>query len=285
MRILIYILLFFSGNLLSQTTFYIPYKCGYSDPAGLTLIESQYDTVSLFNKGFAVVGIENQFGLINTDGDLILPIKFDEVNSYNEANEFIKARIRNKWKYYNTKGRSIKVRAITSAVLYDCVSSSYVTGGMAALYLHESNGKYGFVKYLCNNIKADSCKVLQNPRYSNYLELDGRHLALENENGWNIYDYKGQLVQKHNISSIKEKPIGRRGNQFYRFEIDNKFGLISANGKIVVEPRYDSIDEQPGAFYLKSKEWYWSKKELFLVTTSNDYFYIDEDGHEYRCEG
>jgi hypothetical protein len=268
-------------------TNYVPYRCGnkwgYMDRSGLKIIEAKYDSVSLFNKGFAVVGLKNRFGLIDTNGVLILPLKFEEVNGYNDENDFVRARKKNKWNYYNKNGQKIRVRKTqTATVLYDCVSRGF-SSGMAHIYLHESNGKYGFVKYLCNNIEEDSCKILQEPIYTDFLEIGWDYLALEGNNGWNLYDYGGELIRDLKITSIKKQPIGRRGNQFYLFDIDSKYGLLNTEGEVIVEPKYDSITERKEDFYLQSMEWYWSTEELFLVTIANDYFYIDQNGIEYRC--
>src|SRR5690606_8849541 len=104
----------------------------------------------------------------------------------------------------------------------------------------ESNGKYGFVKYLCNNIEEDSCRILQKPTYTDYLEVGSDYLALEDNNGWNLYGYGGELIKDLRITNIKKEPLGRRGNKFYLFDIDNKYGLLSTEGEIIVEPKYDS---------------------------------------------
>lgn len=287
MKNILYILLLFSCELFAQMTSYVPYRCGdkwgFLDRSGLRVVEAKYDTVSLFNEGFAVVGLKNRFGLIDTNGVFVLPLKFEEVKGYDDENDFVKARKNDKWNYFNKKGQKIRVRKIQRSVLYDCVSIS-VSSGMAYLYLHESNGKYGFVKYLCNNVEEDSCRILQKPLYTDYVEVGRDYLALEDNNGWNLYGYEGELIKDLRITNIKKEPLGRRGNKFYLFDIDNKYGLLSTEGEIIVEPKYDSISERKDDFYSQSKEWYWSSEELFLVTIANDYFYIDQNGMEYRCK-
>jgi hypothetical protein len=268
-------------------TNYVPYKCdgqwGYIDRLGLNVIEPEYDSVALFNEGLAVVERNNKFGLIDTNGILVLPIQFEIVYAYDKENEFVKTRKNSEWKYFDRNGQMIKVDTIRMSWLYDCVSST-ISSGLAHVYLYESNGKIGFVKYLCNNINEDTCRVLQELLYTDFLEIGWDYILLKDDNDWNLYNYEGELLKALNIDNVQKKPIGRAGNEFYLFEFDRKYGLMNIEGEIIVETKYDSITQLKEGFYLQSKEWYWSKEELLLVKVDNDYFYIDQNGIEYRCK-
>lgn len=286
MKTLLFILLLLSCDIYSQMTNYIPYRCngkwGYSNRSRIEIIEAQYDTVTLFSGGFAIVGLNNRYGLINEANELIMPIKFDEIVSYNEENDFIKARENSKWSYWNTRGRRIKVKHIKSTVFYDCIQIGYKRG-MAEVYLHERNGKFGFVKYICDDLNDDSCKILLESKFLNYQEIGSNYLALEDENGWSIFNYSGEIIHDYNFDNVYPQQIGRRGNQFYLIANNSKYGLINTNGEIVLEPKYDSIKEPGENFYFLSKDWYWSAEELFMVTIGMEYFYVSKDVNEYRC--
>ncbi|HRQ29654.1 MAG TPA: WG repeat-containing protein, partial [Saprospiraceae bacterium] len=116
-----------------------------------------------------------------------------------------------------------------------------------------------------------------------YQEIGSNYLALEDEKGWSIFDYSGEIIHDYNFENVYPKQMGRQGNQFYLITNNSKYGLINTKGEIVLVPKYDSIKEQSENFYMLSKDWYWSSEALFMVTLGMEYFYVNKDGNEYRC--
>ncbi|MFI3321868.1 MAG: WG repeat-containing protein [Rikenellaceae bacterium] len=78
---------------------YIPYKegrkYGFKNPVGDILINAEYTTVSRFNHNMAKVSKEVErvakYGLINQNGEVVIPISCNEISEYNS--EFLIARV------------------------------------------------------------------------------------------------------------------------------------------------------------------------------------------------
>jgi hypothetical protein len=62
----------------------------FCDSAGNPKIDAQFDYAEPFSSGFAIVGNKNKKGVIDVDGNIIVPLKFRTVvckSFYNEANK------------------------------------------------------------------------------------------------------------------------------------------------------------------------------------------------------
>jgi len=95
----------------------------------------EYDQVLNFIRGFALVKLNNKWGIINENGKEIIPPKYDDVNVF--SNGFAQVKLNNKWGFVDINGREI------TDIKYDSVDNfKYGYSGV------KLNGKWGIINEL-----------------------------------------------------------------------------------------------------------------------------------------
>ncbi len=84
-------------NAQSRNTLYVPYnlnhKWGFADTNGALLIKPVFDSVGLFNKGYACAYKREKVGMINTKGKWIVPAKYKFVEVLDKQNRLFEVTI------------------------------------------------------------------------------------------------------------------------------------------------------------------------------------------------
>lgn len=77
-----------------------------TQPSKPTFRNGYYDATGFFNKGYAVVSKGNKMGIIDQEGNVVVPIKYDFVNQPAENGLVL---VRNNWKYgyVNLEGKEV----------------------------------------------------------------------------------------------------------------------------------------------------------------------------------
>ena len=89
----------------------IPYrkgdKWGYCDKKKGIIIDCMYDGASPFFNGRACVKINDKVGVIDREGNEIIPCRFDEAVFSVQHKELVRVRSNEKWGFFDLTGRQI----------------------------------------------------------------------------------------------------------------------------------------------------------------------------------
>jgi hypothetical protein len=62
-------------------------------------------SIDVFKAGFAVVSVEGKYGLIDLEGNLVVPCEYEQLQGVSEG--VAAARVKNRWGFVDTKGREV----------------------------------------------------------------------------------------------------------------------------------------------------------------------------------
>jgi hypothetical protein len=80
---------------------------GFINTKGEIIIESQFDYVEKFKQGFAVIVKDNKYGFINTQGKVVITPQFDDASSFTEGLAYVKDHKNKKYGFINSQGKFI----------------------------------------------------------------------------------------------------------------------------------------------------------------------------------
>ncbi len=186
-----------------------------------------YDDVFVLND-FFVVKQNELFGLLMKDGKLNGTIKYDSINKIGSNNSAIIAiKLNDKWGFVH----HLKVLYGIKDEIFKYSTYQQLTDNND-LILVRSNGKIGFVNRKGRELFA--------PIYNEY-KMDGKdRIFLASNSGWGIYT----LEYGTGISNNQYRSIERFVNtDYYKIEINNKFGVLTQYGNELVQPQFDKIFE------------------------------------------
>ena len=111
---------------------------GFVNTEGTVVIPLKYDWVGeYFIEGLAKVKLDYQWGFINEQGDEVVPLEYEEVEYFREG--LASVRLNDKWGLINKQG------TVVIPLKYDEIGSSFFKG-LASVQLEEWGViKYGFV--------------------------------------------------------------------------------------------------------------------------------------------
>lgn len=220
-------------------------KRGIVDKKGLVIIPPIYDDIDPFYesdlKNFIKVKIDEKFGIINLQGDIIVPVKFEWIGEENGFFKVLTSSDNRKFGLYDKDGK------IIAEPVYNWITHSLTTNSKLIILERDSNS-YNFLdqnnKLILKENVSSYGYVLDENRLLNFYKNKGRELiyvkdklgkfGVLNESSEKlvvplIYD---QIIQsfessKHTYFSVKK---------------GNKFGLINEINEIVIPISYDNIN-------------------------------------------
>lgn len=180
-----------------------------------------------FHKGELGIAVKNnKYGFINLDGEIIIPLIYD--NAFPFFNEIASVKIEDRWFYINKKNELIKIPFHTTdyhsslesrIIIYDTLKSSTIK--------KFNNTTFSIIEYL-NNIKIQKYKR-----------------KLYDLNSKKIYDFN----EYEDISGLYI-------NGYMRVYNNKKFGALNIDNKNNIPVEYDEISEyQNGYFLVKKGKW------------------------------
>lgn len=125
------------------TVIVLPVSAQYQEPElspeAKAAIE-KYDSRTIFIGGFSKVSLNGKYGLINTNGEEIVPCKYDYVSYFHE--NMVEVRLNGKYGFFDIHGKEVV------PCKYDCVWS-YNNGTAKVVYKGclgqiDANGKYTY---------------------------------------------------------------------------------------------------------------------------------------------
>lgn len=200
------------------------------------LFPLELDNQPWFHDGFAFAFNNGKTGLINTQGDIVLPFKYDfeECCPFHEGVAGV--RKHNKWGYINSQGE------VSIPFIFDDVTD--FSGSHAVVM---KNGKLGFINQQGNTIIPFEYESLngfmvkegfqgQPYIWSDEMNTFGDLIIAEKDLQWGILNRQGTIVLPFEYDGIMKIT-----NDLYFASKNGKHGIIDNYGNIVVPFKYDYL--------------------------------------------
>lgn len=213
------------------------------------ILPCEYDTEFNLNPkypGLIYVLKNGKSGLIDTTGKIIIPCKYDKINSLSKG----------RLTYMNNKKMGIDSEngKVIIPAEYDWLSEAYITGKVVV----KNDNKFGVLdsdgKIICPIIS------ITEPKFDTEKQL----FLVCNESGGILLDNEGKQIAQ--IAGLTE--IETFQNDLARVKKGNLFGFIDNKGKTVVPCIYESLDN------------FSEKNQLAKAKRNNLFGFIDKQGVE-----
>ncbi len=190
-------------------------KYGYIDSKGSIVIKPQFDEVSSFRNGLAVVAKESKFGVINKKNELIVDFNYDEILDFQEDRAIV---IKNE--NYNLIDRTGReVSTISFKDLFNFSKNIYI-GLKDTIYL--------FLDKNLNEISNLKCQQIGDLK-------EGYSIVQVN-------DFYGVIDSNLNVKiNFEYEDIQRFDHAIFVYTTNGKKGLIRIDGNKITEAIYDEI--------------------------------------------
>jgi hypothetical protein len=207
------------------------HKYAFVDKSGKEIILLNYDKVSSFSEGLAVVIQNNKSGFIDKTGKEVIPIKYDKVSDFSDG--LSKVILDGKLGCIDKTGREV------IPIKYSAWFSKEFSEGVLPVSF---DGKYGYVDKYGNEIT---------PIKYDYVEEFSEGLAaVKLDKKWGYIDKSGKV-----IIPLKYDVADPFKNGFATIKIFNKSeqkdlnvakasaktGLINKDGETILSPKYTFI--------------------------------------------
>jgi hypothetical protein len=202
----------------------------------------EYDVTNTAENGIRIVRKGNAYGVIDGEGNAIIPIKYAGLNFLNWSNKGTISKIqykdsKEKWGVMSTKGEVIL------AAKYDYPLNSW---DVNSEFITNLNRKFGILSNDFKQVvefKYDGIRFLRNDAGvgNNY----GFEITQNNKKGFINRQFKE--VIKPEYQQIEDK------GRFFTVQQNDKYGFVNPEGKKITEPLFDEKGDFYGAFIILSK--------------------------------
>jgi len=270
-------------------------KYGFINTHGEVIIKIEYDYVSSFINGLALVIKDEKKGFINTKGEVIGKIKYDEIRSYSEGFALVKKD--SKWGIINAKGEVIgkieyehiddsfseglfQVRKdkkkgfintkgeVVGKIEYDEIS--FVSEGFIGV---KKDGKWGYI-----NIKGEVIVKIEYDEID-YYGFKENLVRVRKDGKWGFFNTKGEVIGKMEYNNSGS--FGFFGKGIALVIKDGKKGFINTKGEVIVKIEYDNITHFSESLVRVSKD----KKTGLINTKGEVILKIEYDEISFVSEG
>ena len=263
---------------------------GYVNSKGKVVIKGQFSEANPFSdNGLALVSVDGHYGYINTEGKFVINPMYSQARSFSDDSDIVLVKKNNKCGYINSKGEEVIPCQFEEAYSF--------SNGLALVGV---GGKYGFInekgKFVINPA-YDYAESFVNNKLTVVGKLYGANLvyAFISTDGELITDFmlEEAYVSEdyvitydgtyYGLCDLKLVPLFKTNYQIAGFPINldsfknlgdklipfrnletYKYGYLNTAGQIVIEAKYDVIDN----FY----------NGLAMVKFNNKYGFINKEG-------
>jgi hypothetical protein len=187
---------------------------GIINKKGEYIIKPEYDEMSEFSDGLAAVKKDSLWGFIDTTGNLTIPYAFSDAWSFSDKLALVEKD--NKWGFINTAGSFVIPAKYQRAYIHDNGTMMYTVDSVGTL----------MITLTCKNgkkiIKKDFEFFEQKPNY-----FGGNY--------WGYTDKKGN----NQLTADSSDCIDEFENGMARIIVNQKWGYINAEDKLIINPEYD----------------------------------------------
>lgn len=204
------------------------YKFGAINTNGMIEIQPEYDYLSRFSEGLAVVEINKKQGFINKTGTIIIQPEYQRAENFTGSLAAVKKD--GKWGFINKRGK------LLISFVYDNVQA--FSEGYAAVC---QSGKWGYI----NNKGEEVIPIkFEEASYNSKRIFSNGLAAFSKNNRWGFIDKNGTVIVEPKYTEVE--PFA---NELARVTIANEYeetnSYIDTTGKTIwsrKEERYAAID-------------------------------------------
>ncbi|MBR0464135.1 MAG: WG repeat-containing protein [Clostridia bacterium] len=217
--------------------------CGYVDGSGRWAIVPQFTYASYFSGGYATVMLLGYEGLIDRQGRLLLPIKYDAVSMpYTDSPTVAAARKGDRLTVYDlsTMESLYEIEGVDYSWFGDCADVLIAScGDEVRAYTREG-------RLICTASDSVELTILSDDRYCSVdfsdmsfelRDFDGNLLMSDTGYIYPVYDGKGAVGFTLYQSETIESTYGHVGLDGRKA----REGLYDLDGNEILPPKYDSI--------------------------------------------
>lgn len=168
---------------------------------GKQVLSPQLDKTLRFQSGFAVVKSEELFGVINSEGKVVIPAEYSYIpSSYSFSSPLEK---NNTWVYHSKEGKIIASGFSTALPFYN---------GLAKV---SKNGKFGFINQEGKEVIPIEYEAVGKPEEG--------FVAVKKDNKWGFVDFNNQIKHEFVFDDFDEAQ--------YKIYFTEGLCLVNKNGK------------------------------------------------------
>ena len=244
------------------------------DKTGKMLFDAEYEYIGSFENGMALIVKDKKVGVTNNKGQLIITPQYERLSI---ENGIIRARKDGKWGIVSTQNKPLLP-----------FEYQYISTFSENIAIIRKNNLWGFLSNQNNtpkvilepSIKADFINEVRNGMAKvssgRYIEEDGygNKNAYYKQNG--IIKTDGAWILEQKYSFIEDEIFEANtseNKELVLIEQNGKVGYADKAGKIIVEPRYDAVQDN-------FSEVYYAKKGISEVKNNRKIGYINHEGKE-----
>jgi len=229
-------------HLKTNTNFFrilIKNKWGLVNKQGQILIPPKYDQVKAFYDHFVIVLNKNKWGILNTNGEVILPMQYNYIERILEHPAYQPS----KW-FKAKKGNQLFIVDSIGSIIPSEFESirSHINGR----FIVKNKGEFTLANILSKKTASfhfDEIVDIRNPG-----PIPEEALMIKKKSHWTLIDFQGN----HRLQTLPDT-IVRLNNHLYVSHLQKKRGLIYKNGKEIITPQFDSIYTVREGFILADK--------------------------------
>jgi len=228
-----------------------------------------------FNEGLAPVLINNSWGFMDVDGNIVIEPKFKvlvenwgDVPYFSNGSTVVMESATELVGYINTKGELFLpynyitafnfsenkaiVRIENDICIIDKEGNILAKNIVALNGYHSkfSDGLLGAQKEFASGYKDKTGNFVIEPAYDEIRDFSEGMAAVQKDYKWGFIDKSGTLKVPFQFTN---EPKSFSDGRAFVLGTDNKWGIIDTDGKILVEPKYNQVFSFSGGFAVVSE--------------------------------
>lgn len=222
-------------------------KCGLIDKNFKLVIDYQNNIIEDVTNGLIVVNNGNgKEGVINLKNETVVDMKYDQIMGIKDG--IIPVEEGNKWGLFNEKGE------VVTNCQYDWIGD--ISEGLIPV---RKNNREGFIN--------EKGKVIIDFKYDGVGSFYDNLATVCINNKWGYINKKGKIIVPCKFANISDFSEGVATVE----ASDGKWGVINSNGKCIVKPQYEYIEPCEHGLMLAGDKG-------CAVFPESDQFYITKTG-------
>ena len=237
---------------------------GYADFAGQWIVEPIYSKVSPFVGGKAIVQRGVLCGVIDCEGNVVLQCKYEKLTNFREGKVW--AMEKGQWGLIGAKGQIFQTPQFSDIYPIDNTVFTWVKkNNLWGLFSEDQNKFICQPQYKIAQVMSMTASLVQtdknygviNHANCNYLipaemtrvkKVNVTTILFEKNNFWGVFTTEGKIVLNPEFDSIMTKEDTKE--ELLMVKKGTKYGLYGVRGKKILPVEYDEIGEYSGIYFL-----------------------------------
>lgn len=202
-------------------------RYGYVNTTGQPITPLQFAEAEPFSLGTAVVNLEGKWGLIDTQGNYIVPPEMTLIRPFTDTNPITQLPTLLFFKEQQSGLMDKKGKILIQTPFEEIVPYS------PDLLLVKSNQLWGFINY--------QGQVIVEPKFENFnplfQALSEGLAAVQLQGKWGYIDAQGQIKIEPQFEQAEAFNQG-----FAAVKVSSKWGYIDTEGKLIIPPQFDAVE-------------------------------------------